>query len=69
MERVLCPECKEELAKGSLEKHCQTQHGVAKGRLDSEGDEADGGNDPRTYRLVFPAREVPRTYPVEGCSG
>ena len=30
-ERVLCPECRKELAKGSLVAHHQTQHGVAKG--------------------------------------
>ena len=29
-ERVLCPECGKELVKGSLVKHRQTQHGVAK---------------------------------------
>ena len=49
--------------------HRQTQHGVAKGGLGSEGDKADGGNDPITYRLTFPAMAGPRSYPVEGCSG
>ena len=50
--------------------HRQTQHGVAKGGLGSEGDEADGGgDDPRTYRMTFPMRVGPRPCPVEGCSG
>ena len=69
-ERVLCPECGKELAKGSLVTHRQTQHGVAKGRLGSEGDEADGGgDDPRTYKMAFPVRVGPRPFPVKGCSG
>ena len=34
-ERVLCPECGEYMAKGSLVTHRQNQHGVAKGRLES----------------------------------
>ena len=38
-ERVLCPESGKELAKGSLMTHRQTQHGVAKGGLVSEGGE------------------------------
>ena len=68
-EQVLCPDCNKDLAKGSLVTHCQTQHGVAKGGLGSEGDESDGGDKPRTYRLAFPARVGPRPCPVEGCSG
>ena len=50
-ERVLCPECGKELVKGSLVTHHQTQHGVAKGGLGSEGGGAegvDGVNYPRT---------------------
>ena len=68
-ERVLFPEYRKDLDKGSLVTHRQTQHGVAKGGLGSEGDEADGGNEPRTYRLTFPVRAGPRLCPVEGCSG
>ena len=50
--------------------HRQTHHGVAKGRLGSEGDEAYGGvNEPRTYKMVFLPREEPRPCPVKGCSG
>ena len=50
--------------------HCQTQNGGAKGGLRSEGDEADGGgNEPRNYRMEFPARAGTRPCPVEGCSG
>ena len=59
-ERVLCPECGKELAKGSLVTHLQTQHGMTKGGLGSEGDKADGGNEPRTYRLAFPEKVGPR---------
>ena len=60
------------MAKGSLVTHHQTQHDVGKGGLVSEGgksDGGDGGNKPRTYILAFPAREGPRPYQVEGCSG
>ena len=59
-ERVICPECGKELANGSLVTHRQTQHGVAKGGLASEGDKANGGNYPRTYKLAFPAKAGPR---------
>ena len=67
-ERVLRPERGKESAKGSLVTHRQTQKGVAKGGLGSEGDEEDGGDKPITYRLEFPAKAGPRTCPVEGCS-
>ena len=68
-QRVSCPECRKELEKGSLVTHRQTQHGLAKGRLGSEGDEADkGGDDTRTYRMEFPMRLGPRLCPVKGCS-
>ena len=67
-EWVLCTECGEDLDRGSLVTHRQIQHGVAKGGLGSEGDKADEGNNPRTYRLAFPARAGPRPCLVEGCS-
>ena len=54
------------MADRSLVTHRQTQHGVAKGRLGPESDEAAGGNEPRTYRMVFPAKAGPRHCPVEG---
>ena len=63
-ERVLCLECRKEIAKGSLVAHRQTQHGVPKGGLGPEGDEVDGGNDPRTYTTLFPAKVGPRPFPV-----
>ena len=50
-ERVPCPECRKDLEKGSLVNHCQTQHGVAKGGLGSEGGRTDKVNsvdEPRT---------------------
>ena len=66
----MCPECGKELEKWSLVTHFQTQNGLAKGGLGSEGDKADGGGDKqRTYRMVFTTREVPRPCPVEGLSG
>ena len=49
--------------------HHQTHNWVAKGELGSERDEADGGEGPRIYRMVFPARAEPRPCPVKGCSG
>ena len=48
--------------------HRQTQHRVSKGGLGSEGGVADRGDEPRTYRMSFPARARPRPCPVEGCS-
>ena len=60
------------MAKGSLVMHRQTEHGVDKGGLVSEGgkaDRRDGGNNPITYRMTFTVWEVPRPCPVEGCSG
>ena len=49
--------------------HRQTHHGVEIGGLVQEVDKEAGGDNPRTYRMVFPAKEVPRPCPVEGCSG
>ena len=66
---MLFPECGKEVARGSLLTRRQAQHKVAKGRLGQEGDEAAGGNKPRTYRMAFPVKARPRTCPVEGCSG
>ena len=45
---------------------------MTKGGLGSEEgkvDRSDGGYDPRTYRMVFPAQEEPRPFPVKGCNG
>ena len=44
---------------------------MAKGGLVSEGGRvkrSDRGNDPRTYRIAFPAQVVPRPCPFEGGS-
>ena len=71
-ERVLCPEFRTDLEKGLLVTHRQTQHGVDKGGVGSEGGEADGSNrgkNPRTYRVAFPVQAGPRPRPVEMCSG
>ena len=59
--RVSYPECRKELEKGSLVMHRQTQHGMAKGGLGSEGDKTYGGGDePSTYMMAFPTRAGPR---------
>ena len=68
-ERVSCPECGKNLAQGLLVNHRQTQNGVAKGGLGLERDKLYGGDNPRTYRMAFPARAGPRPCPVKGCSG
>ena len=68
-EQVLCPEYRKDLAKGSLVAHRQTQHGVAKGGLGQEGGKECGGDEPRTFRIVFPAKKGPSPWPVEGYSG
>ena len=67
-ERVLCPECGEEIEKGSLVAHCQTQHGVTKGGLGQVGNKEARGANPRTYRMVIPAKIGPMNCPVKGCS-
>ena len=54
--------------KGSMVAHRQTQHGVAKGGSGKVGKNEVGGDDPRNYRMAFPAKAGPRPYPVEGCS-
>ena len=69
-EHILCPECGKDLAKGSLLTQSQTQHGVGKGGLVSEGgetDRSDRGNNPITYRMAFPARAETIPCPVKGC--
>ena len=60
------------MAKGSLVRHSQTQYVVDKVGLGSEGGgeyRDDRGDEPRTYRMVFPAWEGPIICPAEGCSG
>ena len=49
--------------------HCQNEYGVEKGGLGPERNKEDWGDDTITYSMAFPAMEVPRTFPVEGCSG
>ena len=66
-EQVLCPECRKEMTKRPLVTHHQTQHGKEKGGFGLKGDEADRGDEPKTYRIAFPAKAGPRPYPVEGC--
>ena len=68
-EWFICCECGKDLVRGSLDVHCQTQHGVAKGDPVQEGKIEVWVNKPRTYRMSFPNKEGPRPFPVEGCSG
>ena len=69
-ERVLFPECGKELDKWSLVTHRQTQNGVAKGKLGSEGYKAYGGdNKLSTYKMDFPKMEGTMPCPFKGCSG
>ena len=49
--------------------HCQTHHGVVKGGSGQESDKEDGGDKPRTFRMVFSAKSGPRPFPFEGCIG
>ena len=60
-EQVLCSECSKDIEKGSLVTHQQNQHGMKKGGLVPEGDEAARGNKPINYRMTFPAKAGPRT--------
>ena len=68
-ERVSCPECGKDLARGSLAAHCQTQHGVTKGGPRQEGDREGRGDEPRTYRMAFLTKAGLRHCPFERCSG
>ena len=64
-ERVNCPECGKDLARGSLVAHRQKQHGVAMGRPGQEGNIEDGGDKTRDYRMVFPTKAGLISCPVE----
>ena len=59
-ERVSCPECGKDLARGSLSAHCQTHNIVAKRGMGQEGDGKGRFNKTSTYRMDFPAKAVPR---------
>ena len=66
--RVQCRECGEEMVAGSLEGHKMTQHGrVAEARRIWET--LTTGEEPRAYRMAFPAKGGPRSCLVEGCPG
>ena len=68
-ERLLCPECGRDLAKGSLEAHRQTQNDVVKVGSGQEGYKEGRSDEPRTFRMEFPAKAGPRPCLFEGCSG
>ena len=56
-------ECRKDLTRGSLDIHRQNQHDVERGGAGQKDDEGDGngGNEPRTFIMMFPAKAVPRT--------
>ena len=66
---MIFPYYGKELAKGSLVAHRQTQHGVEKWGSGKEDDKEGRGDEPRTFRMVFPEKTGPRPCPVEGFSG
>ena len=68
-EGVICPEYGKDLSRGSLSAHCQTQNDVVKGGPGQEGDIEGRGDNPRTYRMLFPEKVGLKPFPVEGCSG
>ena len=67
-ERVVCGECRKEMAAGSLASHRMMHHGKVKEEQWSWEASATGGG-PRTYWMAFPTKGVPRSFPVEGCPG
>ena len=67
---VQCTECGKDLARGLLAIHFQTQNGVERGgagQRDHEG-YGNGGDNTRTFRMMFQEKAGPRPCPVEGCS-
>ena len=67
-EQVECRECGKEMAAGFLESHRMTQHRQVKEEQWSWEALATGG-DMQTYRLAFPTKGGPRSFPVEGFPG
>ena len=67
-ERVTCGDCGLEVAVGSLDSHCMTQHGKARGSRWAWTDAATGGEEQKTYRMEFPKGGT-KDCPVEGCLG
>ena len=66
---MIYPECKKDLARGSVVAHRQTHNGVGKGGSGQEVEEEGMGNNPINFRMVFPEKSGPRLCPVGGCSG
>ena len=63
--RVPCRECREKMAAGSLASHMMNQHGrVAEARQSWKTPAT--GDGPRTFRMAFPSKGGPQSYPVEG---
>ena len=62
---------REDLARGSLAIHHQTQHGVTRGGAGQKEDEGDsnGVDNIRMFRMTSPAKAGPMPCPVEGYSG
>ena len=61
--RVLCRECREEMAARSMVGHTMTHHGRAEEAQRSWKD-LFTEEEPRTYRMAFSAKGGPRSFPV-----
>ena len=70
-ERVECRDCGKEMAAGSLDSHCMSQHGKARERRWKQTDAATGGREggePQIYWTEFPKGGT-KACPVQGCPG
>ena len=68
-ERVECRDCRNEVAAGSLDSHCMSQHGKARERRWTWTDAATGGGgggEQKKYQIEFPKGGM-KECPVEGC--
>ena len=66
--QVACGACGDLLAAGYLSSHMMTQHGRV-AEIRQQWSTPDAGTGPQTYRMTFPAKGGPLSYPVAGCLG
>ena len=66
--QVVCGECREMLAVGSLLRHLMTQHGRAAWRRRQWNTPA-AGSGTQSYRINLPAKGGPQKFPVAGFLG
>ena len=62
--QMKCPECGNDLTRGSLDAHRQTQYCVAKGGPGQEVNRDGRGNNPRTKMMAFMEKAGLRPCPV-----